>query len=301
MSTPTITPSVDPQVQTTPTPAGTPQVTPVQPRNNDGTFAPVAAPVAAPTPVAAPVPVPTPTPTPAAPYATEDLGNGRVRVKFSDLPEVYEGTQAEILPKIAEALYNTKKYAQTLKQTPPTPVAPVVVPPTSSLFADTVEEQAAGQLLDLIAKKAGYDKGEDLLKVLNHTTTTADDYQSNQLSIAFQAAQQDFNGTPENIEKLAQTIGLSVGSDAAWAQMNPQQQLYAMRQAHAYNLQNKIYEARPVTAAIPTVPPPPPVPTGKSPQDAFAGVPPELVPTVNDSQAVILQKIEKLRQMGLSQ
>jgi len=310
MSTPVITPSADPQVQTTPTPAGMPPPVPVQPRDDAGRFAPVpqAAPASTPTPapVATPaVPVATPTPTPAAPYTLNDLGNGQFEVKFSDLPETYKGTQAELLPKIAEALYNTKKWAQTQRQTPPAP-APVPTPtpaPANSRFADSVEEQAAGQLLDLIAKKAGYDKGDDLLQALSHTTSTADDYQSNQLAIGFQAQQPDFNGTPENIDKLSQTIGMFVGSDQAWAQMAPAQQLNAMRAAHAFNLQNKIYEPRPATpaTATPTVLPPPPVPTGKAPQDAFSGVPPELVPTVNDTQAQILEKIGKLKAMGYSQ
>jgi len=291
MSTPVITPSADPQVQTTPTPAGMPAPVPPAPT-------PVAAPVAPVTP-AAPTPAATPTP-----YATEDLGNGRVRVKFADLPEVYEGTQAEILPKIAEALYNTKKYAQTLKQTPPAaPAPPVVTPPTSSRFADTVEEQAANQLADLVAKRFGYENGDALQKALGHTVNTADDYQSNQLSISFQAAQPDFNGIPENVAKLASTIGMFVGSDEAWAQMQPAQQLNAMRAAHAYNLQNKIYEPRPAQAAPPpNVPiPPPPVPTAKSPQDQFSGVPADMIPTINDTQAVILEKTAKLRAAGYIQ
>src|SRR6185437_6772958 len=113
------TPAVDiaaanAQSQQTPTPG--------QPRNPDGTFA---------TPAPPP---PTPAPVP-QPYSVVEEG-GKVKIKFADLPEVYEGAnQQEALAKVAEALYNTKKYAQTLKAQPaPVQQAPSPAPAPQSRF-----------------------------------------------------------------------------------------------------------------------------------------------------------------------
>ena len=301
MSTPIITP--DPQVQTVPTPAGTPPVAPVQPRDEQGRFAAPPSQAQPPAPVQ-PAPAPAAPPPAPAPYAVEDLGNGRLRVKFADLPESYEGTQAEILPKVAEALYNTKKWAQTQRQAPPQPApAPVVPNPAPQVFANVEEEQTAKYVADLQARYLGFPDAETMKREMGFIQQTTESSATRDLSIQFMASNPTFNPTPENSEKLATILANLVESDAAWARLPVQQQLSLMGAAHAMALQNNVYTAAPAQAPVQATSPnpPPPIPTGKAPQDTYAGVPPELIPTVNDTQAVILDKIAKLKERGLWQ
>jgi len=286
---------VPPQaVQTEPTPAGQPPIQPVQPRNPDGTFAPQAVqpPAPAPVPVAPPV---------SKPYDILTEGD-KVKVKFSDLPEVYEGTQQEILSKVTEALYNTKKWAQTRQpQQVHQPVQPV--PQPQSPFATPEEKAAADQLLDLTARGLGLKNGDELKERMGFITQTTEETATRDLSINFMAQNPDYNPTQENSEKLAGIISKMVPSDEAWGRMPQQQQLSIMQAAHALAIQSKVYTANaPQTAQNLTgPPPPPPIPVQNSPRETYAGVPPELIPTINDTQAVILNKIAKLKEMGLMQ
>src|SRR6476646_1850654 len=118
--------------------------TPGQPRNPDGTFAPVAA---------APPPPP-PEPTPENPVVTRDLGAGQVEVKYLS-GETFKGTVAEVAAKIGAAHVNTKLWAQgevAKAQQPPPPAAPEPVSP----FANPQEQELAEYTADLVAKLLGY-------------------------------------------------------------------------------------------------------------------------------------------------
>lgn len=307
MSTPTITPSPEPQIQTTPTPAGTPPPIPVQPRDESGRFAPVAAP-AAPAPqtppppaVTAPTPAPVAAPATPQPYTLADLGNGRVKISY-ETGESFEGTPQEVIAKTAEAHVNTKRWAQQQRTQAPQPVTPTpVAQPANSPFSDPTEEQAANQLLDLTAKGLGYKNGDELRERMGFISQTTEAAAGRDLNIQFHASQPDFNATPENAEKLVQVIATLVPSDDAWGRMPQQQQLNIMRAAHAMAILSKAYDPVPPQATAPAASAPPPIPTNRAPQDQFSGIPPELIPTVNDSQAVILDKIAKLKAGGYSQ
>src|SRR5262249_12105634 len=99
------TPVPDGAVQTTPTSAAPTPPSPAQPRNPDGTFPPPAQP-----PAAQPSTAPAGPPTPSA-FSQEDLGNGRMRIKY-ETGETFEGTPAEIIAATANAHVNTKRWAQ---------------------------------------------------------------------------------------------------------------------------------------------------------------------------------------------
>lgn len=298
MSTPVVTP--DQPIQTVPTPAGTPPIAPVQPRDENGRFtAPQPnTPSPAPNPVPAPSSQPAPTP---QPYTVKDLGNGQVEVTFADLPEIYRGTQADILPKVAEALYNTKKYAQTLKTQPVPQPQPVTPPQHQSRFATPEDEQAANYVTDLVAKSFGFENAAQMRERVGNTVTTSQDYQDNQLAIQFMANNKDFNPTDENSAKIVDAI-VNMGFGELYENGNQSQRLNLMNMAHAYNLKTGVYQAMPQTQAAPQNPNlPPPPPPNRAPQDTYAGVPQELIPTINDTQQQILEKIAKLKERGLWQ
>lgn len=294
----TVATPVPPQaIQTEPTPAGQPQPVPVQPRDDQGRFAPQAVQPPTPQPSTAPVAPPAPD----APYSVVDIGNGQVEVRFKDLPEIYRGTQAEILPKVADALYNTKKWAQSQRQPAPQPVQP---PAPTSPWVNPEEKAAAEQLLDLTAKSLGYKSGEELRQRLNFIDSTTEEVGSRDLAVQFMSSQPDYNPTQQNSQIIAQVLD-GWGLEGMWDQLPSAKQLELMRGAHAYAIQNKLYTPATPQAAAPVATPsgpvPPPIPTQSAPRDEFSGVPKELIPTVNDSQTVILQKIGKLKEMGLWQ
>lgn len=294
MSSAVAMPVPDGAVQTTPTSAAPTPAPVVQPRNPDGTFA---APQATPEPVQTPA-APS---APAGPFSQEDIGNGRLRVKY-ETGETFEGTPAEIIAKTAEAHVNTKRWAQQQRQVTPQPV-PVQAPAPQSPFSTPEEKAAADQLLDLTAKSLGMRDGNELKERMGFITQTTESAATRDLSIQFMTSQPDYNPTQENSEKLAGIISTMVDSDEAWGRMPVQRQLAIMKAAHAMAIQNKVYApAQAQPAQVTTGPtPPPPIPTQNAPRDAYSGVPQELIPNINDTQAVILQKIAKLKEMGIYQ
>jgi len=259
--------------------------TPGQPRNPDGTFA-------------TPAPPP-PTPAPPQPYSVVEEG-GKVKIKFADLPEVYEGAnQQEALAKVAEALYNTKKYAQTLKaqpvQQPPAPPQQPVV--TQSPFADPAEAATANYVLDLVAKSMNLPNGDALKEQMGFVTANTTDYASQTTALQFQAMQPDFNPTPENSDKLLQVLNDS-GVGQVFDSAPREQQVRMLQQAHAYCLMAKIYDPKPATTQAPNVPtPPPPAPGGRTAMPE-GQLPDNLRATLNDTPEQIKAKWDEARRLG---
>lgn len=296
MSTPNVTPQVPAPVtvntpaadiaaanaasQTTPTPG--------QPRNTDGTFA-------APPPVAPAAPPAQVAPTPENPVVTQDLGGGKIKVQYLT-GETFEGTPTEVAVKMGQAHVSTKLWAKEqvaaaqTPQSPPTPAAP------PSPFANPEEQQVAEYTANLQAKLLGYQDWRDMQRALGNIQENTIDYASQTTALQFQATQPDFNPTKDNSDKLLGVISQS-GLDPVFETATREQQVMMLRQAHAYCLQQNIYQAKP-TGTTPTVPtPPPPAPTGRSPQDA-AGLPENLRATVNDTPEQIKAKWAEAVRLG---
>lgn len=288
MATPAVTPNPEVNVNT---PAaeiakanqesqGSP--TPGQPRNADGTFA-------APPPAA---PAPLPEPTPENPVVTQDLGQGKFKVKYVT-GETFEGTAAEVLAKTGQAHVNTKLWAQNkAKEVEQPPAAPVQ--PTSR-FKSPEEKQVA----DYVANLLGFDNIEALEHRFGYVEQNTTDYASQSTALKFQAAQPDYNPTPDNSAKLMQVINDS-GVGEAFDAATPEQQVRMLQQAHAYCLMTKVYDAKPQTTAAPAVPvPPPPAPGGRA-QVPQGQLPDNLIATMSDTPEQIKAKWEEARRLGLA-
>lgn len=261
-----------------------------QPRNPDGTFAPVAA--------APPVPAAPIAPTPDNPVVTTDLGNGQVQVQYLT-GETFKGTLAEVTDKIGRSHVTTKQWAQSevAKAKQPPAAEP---PPPPSRFSDPQEEAVANYTAGLVAKMLGYPDAESMSRALGHIQDSSVDYSSQLTALQFQAKAPDFNPTPENNEKLFGVIVESGISDEEFGAKTREQQVQLMRQAHAYCLATGQYQGKTAAAPIRTAAPPPPPPTqGSQPLSTGGQIPAELMAQPGDSLEVIKQKWEKAAALGL--
>ena len=272
-------------MSTTPTPApvAAPEVNVNMPKEQ------IAAAVPAPTP--APIPAAT-APTPENPVVTTDLGNGQFEVKYLT-GETFKGTAAEILPKMGGAHVSTKLWAKTeidkAKQ-PPAPPAP----PAPSKFATPEEEQVANYVADLNAKRYGFNNAEEFQQALGRVQQNTEQFAGQHLSLQFAASAPEFNATPENSEKLLNTVD-SLGLTPQFVSGDTAQQLKILQAAHAYALHTKVYDAKPVAANVPPPPvPPPPIPSS-GPTDLNT-VPDDLRVDVNMSKEEIQRRIDLARQ-----
>lgn len=278
MSTPVITPA-------TPTPVPAEQVNVNMPKEQIAAATPSSAPAA---PAAIPVAV---EPTPDNPVVTKDLGGGQFEVKYLT-GETFKGTASEILAKQGQAHVSTKLWAKTeiekAKQPPPPPTPAPVSP-----FASPEEEATAKYVADLFAKQMGYDNADQLKQAQGRIQQNTEQFAGQNLSIQFAAAAPEFNATPQNNEKLLDTVE-TLGFTPMLLSGDINQQLNALRAAHAFALQNKIYEPKPTTAPTPTPQiPPPPVPS-TSPAD-LSTVPDDLRVDVNMSKEEIQKRIDLAR------
>lgn len=274
--------STTPVTPATPAPITAEQVNVNMPKEQ------IAAAQPTPTPApAAPIPV-VAEPTPENPVVTKDLGGGQFEVKYLT-GETFKGTAAEILPKIGQAHVSTKLWAKQQKEQPP-----VQEPPKPSLFATPEEEATAKYVTELQAKALGFPNAEAYQQALGRVQQNTEQFAGQNLSIQFSAAAPEFNATPENSEKLLNTID-TLGLTSIFAEGTTDQQLNVLRAAHAFALQNKIYEPKPASTAPPTPPiPPPPIPT-TGPTDLSA-VPDDLKVDVNMSKEEIQRRIDLARQ-----
>lgn len=268
-------------MSTTPTPVPAEQVNVNMPKEQ------IAAAVPTPTQTpAAPAPPPA-EPTPDNPVVTKDLGNGQFEVKYLT-GETFKGTASEILARQGQAHVSTKLWAKTEIEKAKQPPAPPT-PSPASRFASPEEEATAKYVADLFAKQMGYDNAEQLQQEQGRIQQNTEQFAGQNLSVQFAAAAPEFNATPENSEKLLDTVE-SLGLTPLMVNGDPSQQLNALRAAHAFALQNKIYEPKPtVQTTTPQIPPPPIPSTG--PTDLSA-VPDDLKVDVNMSKDEIQRRIE---------
>lgn len=259
--------------------------TPGQPRDDQGRFATPTPPAVPASPVA---------PTPENPVVTQDLGGGKIKVQYLT-GETFEGTPTEVAVKMGQAHVSTKLWAKEQVAAAQTPPAPTPVAPPSP-FANPEEQQVAEYTANLQAKLLGYQDWRDMQRALGNIQENTIDYASQTTALQFQATQPDFNPTKDNSDKLLSVISQS-GLDPVFETATREQQVMMLRQAHAYCLQQKIYDAKP-TGTVPAVPtPPPPAPTGRSPQDA-EGLPENLRATVNDTPEQIKAKWAEAVRLG---
>lgn len=272
-------------VPAAPTPVPAEQVNVNMPKEQIAAAQPTPAP-------AAPIPVAAAEPTPDNPVVTKDLGNGQYEVKYLS-GEVFKGTAGEILIKQGQSNYNTKVWAKTEIAKAKQPAAPPE-PPKPSLFATPEEEATAKYVADLQARAFGFKNAEEYQQALSRVQQSTEQFAGQNLSIQFSAAAPDFNATPENSEKLLDTID-NLGLTEGFAKGSTEQQVKILRAAHAFALQSKIYEPKPAQAALPTPPiPPPPIPS-TGPTD-LATVPDDLKVDVNMTKEEIQRRIDLARQ-----
>jgi hypothetical protein len=230
-------------------------------------------------------------PTPDNPVVTTDLGNGQLSVRYLT-GETFQGTAAEVATKIGQAHVNTKNWA---KSQTAQPAAPVPETPAPSPFASPEEEQTAKYVLELQAKGLGFKSVEDYREALTRIQSTTERTAGEHLSIAFAASAPEFNATAENSEKLLNTIDV-LGLTPNFMSNDPTMQLNALRAAHAFALQNKIYEPKPAVQATPVIAPPPPPPPPSSGQADLSTVPEDLRVDVNMSKEEIQKRMDMARQ-----
>lgn len=257
----------------------------------------IAAAPAAPAPAVEATPAAVPAPTPDNPVVTVDLGGGQYEVKYLT-GETFKGTATEVLGKIGQSHVSTKQWAQSevAKAKAPAP-APVTPPP--SVFSTPEEAATAQYVLELQAKGLGFPTVDAYKEALGRIQQNTDQFAGQSLSIQFAAAHPEFNGTPENSDKLLKTVD-DLGLTQNFMSNNPTMQLNALRAAHAYALQTKVYEAKPAAqaAAAPVVvAPPPPIPNS-GPVD-LSTVPDDLKVNVNMSREEISRRIDLARQRNI--
>lgn len=242
---------------------------------------------AVPTPTQTPAaPAPPAEPTPENPVVTKDLGNGQFEVKYLT-GETFKGTASEILAKQGQSNYNTHQWAKAeIAKAKQPPIPPT---PPQSAFSTPEEEATAKYVLDLTAKSLGFKSAEEYQEALGRVQQNTEMFAGQNLSVQFAAAAPEFNATPENSEKLLDTVE-SLGLTPLMVNGDPTQQLNALRAAHAFALQNKIYEPKPtVQTTTPSIPPPP-IPTS-GPTDLSA-VPDDLRVDVNMRKEEIQRRID---------
>lgn len=230
-------------------------------------------------------------PTPENPVVTKELGNGQYEVKYLT-GEVFKGTASEILAKQGQSNYNTHQWAKAEIAKAKQPPAPPTPPPVSR-FASPEEEATAKYVTELQAKALGYDNVEQYQAALSRIQQNTEQFAGQNLSVQFAAAAPEFNATPENSEKLLNTVD-KLGLTSLMVSGDINQQLNALRAAHAFALQTKVYEAKPSQAApTPTPIPPPPIPS-TGPTD-LSTIPEDLRVDVNMPKEEIQRRIELAR------
>lgn len=253
--------------------------------------APIAPVIEAP---AAPIPAAVTAPTPDNPVVTVDLGGGQYEVKYLT-GETFKGTATEVLAKVGQSHVSTKQWAQSEVAKAKVPATPVL--PEPSKFSTPEEEATAAYVMELFAKKAGYNSSEQMLQEQARIRNNAEQFAGQNISVQFAAVAPEFNGTAENSDKLLNTVK-TLGLDSLLSSNDPGQQLNALRAAHAFALQNKIYDPRPAApvavAPVVATPPPPPIPNS-GPVD-LSTVPEDLRVNINMSKEEIQRRIDLARQ-----
>lgn len=272
-------------MSTTPvTPVPAEQVTVNMPKEQ------IAAAVPTPTQATAPPALPvTQEPTPDNPVVTKELGNGQFEVKYLT-GETFKGTASEILAKQGQAHVSTKLWAKSEIEKAKQP--PVTTPAPQSPFATPQEEDTARYVTELQAKFLGFKSAEEYQEALGRVQQNTEMFAGQNLSVQFAAVHPEFNGTPENSEKLLNTVE-SLGLTPLMVNGDPNQQLNALRAAHAFALQNKIYEPKPTAQTTTPAIPPPPIPS-TGPTD-LSTVPDDLKVDVNMSKEEIQRRIDLAR------
>jgi septum formation inhibitor MinC len=277
--------SAVPTVPATPTPVPAEQVNVNMPKEQ------IAAAVPTPTPATPAIPVAPAEPTPENPVVTKDLGGGQFEVKYLT-GETFKGTAAEILPKMGGAHVSTKLWAKTEIEKAKQPPAPPE-PPTPQLFANEEESKIAKYVTELQAKELGFQSVDDYKAALGRIQQNTEQFAGQNLSVMFSAAAPEFNATKENSEKLLNTVE-TLGLLPLMTSGDTTQQLNALRAAHAFALQTKVYEAKPAAQAAPTPPiPPPPIPS-TGPVD-LTTIPEDVRVDVNMSKDEIQRRIDLAR------
>lgn len=276
-------------MSTTPTPVTPPAPVPAEQVNVNMPKEQIAAAVPAP----APAPPAEVAPTPDNPVVTKDLGNGQYEVKYLS-GEVFKGTASEILIKQGQSNYNTKVWAKTEIEKAKQPAAPPE-PAKTSLFATPEEEATAKYVTELQAKALGFPSAEAYQEALSRVQQNTEQFAGQNLSIQFAAAAPEFNATPENSEKLLNVVD-QLGLTQQFVNGQTDQQLNILRAAHAFALQNKVYEPRPPATAAPVTPPVPPPPIPSSGPVDLTTVPDDLKVDVNMSKEEIQRRIDLARQ-----
>jgi len=231
-------------------------------------------------------------PTPENPVVTKDLGGGQFEVKYLT-GETFKGTAQEVFAKQGQAHVNTKNWARTEVEKAKQPVTPPT-PPEPSRFSTPEEEATARYVLELQAKGLGFGSVDEYKQALGRIQQNTEQFAGQNLSVQFAAAAPDFNGTPENSEKLLNTVE-TLGLTQNMLSGDPATQLNALRAAHAFALQTGVYQARPSAQAAPVTPiPPPPIPS-TGPTDLSA-VPDDLKVDVNMTKEEIQKRIDLARQ-----
>lgn len=244
---------------------------------------------AAPTPA---IPAAIIEPTPDNPVVTKDLGGGQFEVKYLT-GESFKGTAAEVLSKVGQSHVTTKQWAQAEVAKTKQPAAPVPTPEPSR-FSSEEEKATAKYVTELQAKELGFASVDEYKQALGRIQQNTEQFAGQNLSVQFAASAPEFNGTPENSEKLLNTID-TLGFTQQFATGDTKQQLNILRAAHAFALQTKIYDPRPAIAAPVATPiaPPPPIPSS-GPVDLNT-VPEDLRVDVNMTKEEIQRRIDLAR------
>jgi hypothetical protein len=280
MSTP-----ATPAVPATPVPA-----TPAAEVNVNMTREQIAAAVPTPVTPAAPAIPAAVEPTPENPVVTKELGGGQFEVKYLT-GETFKGTAAEILLKQGQSNYNTHQWAKLEVAKAKQPVTQE--PPPPQIFANEEESKIAKYVTELQAKELGFQTVDEYKAALGRIQQNTEQFAGQNLSVMFSAAAPEFNATKENSEKLLNTVE-TLGLLPLMTSGDTNQQLNALRAAHAFALQTKVYEAKPAAQAAPTPPiPPPPIPTS-GPVD-LTTIPEDLKVDVNMPKEEIQRRIELAR------
>lgn len=298
MSTNAIVPTVNEPVQQQPQqvippppPEGTP-MPPPRPRDDGGRF--VAQQPASNTTQQPPAPVQSSTQqVPNQPYTLTDKGNGTWEIVYAT-GERFTGSTSDVLSATANAHVNTKRWAQGIRdqyQQPQQPQQPQVQPqPTQA----ELEQKAADDfIVGAVARRMGFKDADEMIASLGQIQTTANNFEAQSLAASFAASCPDFNATQDNIEKL---FGVLQESGFSEDNVTPQ----ALRMAHVYCVNQKIYDARPTQQ--PQQPQfqgnvPPPMIQSSAPNAANMGtIPP---PSLNMSAQELRDNFERAKAAGL--
>lgn len=158
---------------------------------------------------APPAPIAPQTPEIPTDYRINTLENGDREVTLNS-GQVYRGSPEQVINELAKAQYNASRHITDLKsQIPAQPLAPVDLGPQI--------DPTAKALADLTAQGMGFRNAEEYMARLNQVETFTQQQQLNQVAANFIATTPDYPVSPENADKIDQTLsafGLPATPDA---------------------------------------------------------------------------------------